>query len=387
MVSSGDLFEQLISRGYSFFTAVPCSFLKPLINWSIHSDEVDYIASSGEGEAVANAAGAYLAGKKTVVMLQNSGLGNAVNPLTSLNYPFRIPTLIIVTLRGEPGTNDEPQHELTGQITGELLSAMRIPWEFFPVSANEIEPAIEKADKAMAESSLPFAFIMKKGSVENYPVTTDFLEYLPAKHQEIIGDFTLDRDKRMSRFEAVGIIRETLSNDDAIVATTGKVGRELFTLGDSPNQIYMVGSMGCASTIGFGIQRTMPRQRVVVLDGDGAVIMKMGSLSTIGYYKPGRFVHIILDNEAYESTGGQVATSITTDFASVAAACGYTKCWRADCPASLREAVHEAGKNVGPSLVHVKVAMTADPNLGRPTMKPVEVKARFMKYLSGELNA
>ena len=165
MIEANDFISACTSRGYTFFTGVPCSFLKPLINYVIQSPDLDYIAASSEGEAVGIAAGAHLAGRGAVVVCQNSGLGNTVNPLTSLDFAFRIPILLIVTLRGQPGLKDEPQHELMGQITGELLDTLRIKWTFFPNDPEMIENVLDQAQREMATTGLPYALIMKKGSV------------------------------------------------------------------------------------------------------------------------------------------------------------------------------------------------------------------------------
>ena len=381
MIHSRDFITSCISRGYTFYTGVPCSFLKPLINYVIQNPDVDYIAASSEGEAVGIAAGAYLTGRKAIVMCQNSGLGNMVNPLTSLNFPFRIPLLLIVTLRGEPQLNDEPQHELMGQITGELLETLHIQWDFFPDVTEKVSMVLGRAENQMAKTGLPFALIMKKGSVAK----TDLLyDYTRSKQSWAIpeGEFKSKPENRMSRIESIKIIRETFCDDDAIIATTGKIGRELFTLGDANNQLYIVGSMGCAAGIGFGIQYVKPNKRVVVLDGDGAVLMKMGTLATIGSNKPARFIHIILDNEAYESTGGQRSVSPTVDFCNIAAACGYKKCYRVDTHNDLIHAIHMARAKSSPSLFHVKVSRESDSNLGRPTLKPFQVKERFMRFLA-----
>ena len=381
MIQSQDFISACMSRGYTFYAGVPCSFLKPLINYVIQNPDVDYVTSTSEGEAVGIAAGAYLAGCKAVVMCQNSGLGNTINPLTSLCFPFRIPILLIVTLRGEPALNDEPQHELMGQITGELLETLHIQWDFFPDAPEKIGMVLERAESEMAKTSLPFALIMKKGSVSK----TDFL-YEPAKCKRSWatpeGEFRCEPENRMSRFESIRIIREAFGNDDAIIATTGKIGRELFTLGDTKNQLYVVGSMGCAAGIGFGIQHVRPNQRVVVLDGDGAVLMKMGTLATIGNNEPSHFIHVVLDNEVYESTGGQRSVSPTVDFCHIAAACGYKKCYRVDTHNDLIHAIHTVKENPGPSLIHVKVSSGSDSSLGRPTLKPFQVKERFMKFLA-----
>ena len=185
----------------------------------------------------------------------------------------------------------------------------------------------------------------------------------------------------MTRFESIKIIREAFGDNDAFVATTGKIGRELFTLGDTKNQLYVVGSMGCAAGIGFGIQHVKPDQRVIVLDGDGSALMKMGTLATIGHYKPAHFIHIILDNEVYESTGGQRSVSSTVDFCQIAAACGYKQCYRVNTHYDLIHDINAAKESQGPSLIHIKVSSSSDSSLGRPTLEPFQVKERFMKFL------
>lgn len=386
MIEAKDFISACTSRGYTFFTGVPCFFLKPLINYVLQSEDLSYVAASSEGEAVGIASGAYLAGRKAVVMCQNSGLGNMVNPLTSLNFPFRIPILLIITLRGEPGLNDEPQHELMGQITGKLLDILHIPWAFFPDKPELISPILDQAQTSMTNSSLPFALVMKKGSVTKTDLqirTKQPTDIFPSTPK---GQFHLKPVERMARMEAIKIVCETTSVDDAIIATPGKIGRELFTLRDSDNHLYVVGSMGCAAGIGFGIQHVKPNQRVIVLDGDGAVLMKMGTLATIGSNKPERFIHVILDNEAYESTGGQRSVSPTVDFCHIAAACGYRKCYRADTSHDLINAIHSIRANSSPSLIHVKVSSGSDSSLGRPTLKPFQVKERFMGFLTGDDN-
>ena len=384
MIQSQDFISACMSRGYIFYAGVPCSFLKPLINYVIQSPDVDYIAATSEGEAVGIAAGAYLAGRKAVVMCQNSGLGNTINPLTSLCFPFRIPILLIVTLRGEPGLNDEPQHELMGQITGELLETLHIQWDFFPDAPDKIGIVLDRAESEMAKTGLPFALIMKKGNVDKTDLKSIGIAILKPQKVSLEGRFNNKPENRMSRIKSIKIIREAFCNDDAIIATTGKIGRELFTLGDTENQLYVVGSMGCAAGIGFGIQHIKPNQRVIVLDGDGAVLMKMGTLATIGYYKPEQFIHIILDNEVYESTGGQHSVSPSVDFCKIAAACGYLQCYRADSKNDLLNAIRSAKKLSGLSLIHVKVSGGSALDLGRPTLKPYQVKERFMEFLESE---
>ncbi len=382
MIQADQFVQPALERGYSFWSGVPCSFLTPFINYVIGSPDLDYIGAASEGEALGIAAGAHLAGRKTVVICQNSGLGNAVNPLTSLNYTFRIPTLFITTHRGAPGLADEPQHELMGQITGELLDAMRIPWEPFPSEADAVLPALERAEAAIAESGQPYAFVMAKGTVDAYPLR----ERPQLKAPDPVapqGTFTRRTDERMPRLDAIRIVRDAAGDDTALVGTTGKIGRELYTLGHRPNQLYVVGSMGCASGIALGIHLGGDGRRpVVVLDGDGAALMKMGTLATIGTAAPRRFVHVIIDNEAHESTGGQATVSGGIDFATIAAGCGYRNVWRADTPDALEAAIADAIRCEGPNLVHTKVAIGSAADLGRPGLRPVEVKQQFMAWFA-----
>ncbi len=385
MIEADDFVVRVLRRGYSFWSGVPCSFLTPLINRVCGGVDLDYIGAASEGEALGIAAGAHLAGRKSVALCQNSGLGNMVNPLTSLQYPFRIPTLLLVSHRGAPGLDDEPQHELMGRIIERLLEVVHVPWEVFPDQVSEIEPALERAEKAIDASSRPFAFIVKHGALHD-------ARALPATPVSVgaqaipVGVFELAGPERMPRIEAIRTIRGALEGDEALIATTGKIGRELFTLGHRPNQLYVVGSMGCASAIGLGLHEASRRvgrlRRVVVLDGDGASLMKLGVLGTIGHYGPSGLTHVVIDNEVHDSTGGQPTVSPTVDFATVAAGCGYRHVWRVDSIGSLALHVREAREMSGPNLIHVKVAPGSIPNLGRPKLAPPQVKELFMSWLA-----
>ena len=381
MIHAKDFISACTARGYSFFSGVPCSFLKPLLDGVIQAPNTQYVAATSEGEAVAIGAGVHLAGGKSVVMAQNSGLGNMVNPLTSLNFPFRITGLLIISQRGQPGLGDEPEHELMGQITCEMLDTLRIPWAFFPGEPKAINPALNEAEARMRAAGVPFAFVMRKGEVEKWdsPLTPENKPDMQPAIPE--GRFASRPDERLSRALAIKIISQMAPDKTALIATTGKAGRELFELADRDNHFYVVGSMGCASAIGFGIQVKRPDQEVIILDGDGAAMMKMGTIATIGHYKPSRLIHIILDNEAYESTGGQSSVSSTVDFSQIAAACGYRQCIRVDNEKELIVVMKRFPELSCPTLIHLKVACESDPNLGRPTLRPFEVKERFMRFL------
>jgi phosphonopyruvate decarboxylase len=379
MISASSFVDQLRGLGYSQYAGVPCSFLTSLINYVIGDPTLDYIGATSEGEAVGITFGAFLAGRKTVTMCQNSGLGNMVNPLTSLNYPFRVPTLLIVTWRGQPEVKDEPQHEQMGRIMHRLLETLEIPWLPFPVSEAEIANTLSQAEVSMEQLKRPFALVMQKGSVaphalsgrlEPEPTKTDLRQNLSAKENE-----------RLTRTAAIELILDALAGDEAIIASTGKTGRELFTISDRANHLYVVGGMGTASAIGFGVAHALPKQPVVVIDGDGAALMKLGVLATIGFYQPPNLLHIILDNEAHDSTGGQQTASGIVRFASIAAAANYRSAFAVDRQEEIREAVRVLRHRPGPSLLHVKIQPGSPENLGRPTVPPHEVKERFSQFL------
>ena len=380
MIQAASFIEHLRSLGYSQYAGVPCSYLKSFINYVIDDASLGYIGAASEGEAVGITMGAYLGGRKTVTMCQNSGLGNMVNPLTSLNYPFRIPTLLITTWRGEPGRADEPQHVLMGQITHRLLETLQIPWLPFPTEEADIAPVMAQAEASMRERQLPFALVMSEGSVADHELRGQ--KPPEASTTSASDQLKLPSAKRMIRTEALQTILESLDGNEAIIATTGKTGRELFTIADRPNHLYVVGGMGTASAIGFGLALARPEQPVVVIDGDGAALMKLGSLATIGFYEPQNLLHILIDNESHDSTGGQRTVSGTVRFADIAAAANYRHAVSADSPDDVRSAVKSLRHESGPSLLHIKIRPGSPKNLGRPTVKPHEVKERFMKFVA-----
>ena len=380
MIHAASFIEPLRARGYSHYAGVPCSYLKPFINYVIEDHGLTYTGATSEGEAVGISMGEYLAGRKTVTMCQNSGLGNMVNPLVSLNYPFRIPTLLITTWRGEPGRPDEPQHVLMGQITHQLLEKMRIPWLPFPADEARVPEVLAQADDAMAKDQLPFALVMSEGSVGDHELNS---KPAPLRvSNRAIHVAAVDPARRMIRTEALEAILQSLDGNEAIIGTTGKTGRELFTIADRPNHLYVVGGMGTASAIGLGICLARPAQPVVVIDGDGAALMKLGSLATIGYYEPANLLHIILDNESHDSTGGQATSSPVVDFAQLAAAANYRNAMTLESRADLADAIKRLRKEPGPTLLHVKIRPGSPKDLGRPTVKPHEVKERFMQFLA-----
>ena len=380
MINAKDFVEAARTFGFEWYAGVPCSYLTPFINYVINDTSLNYLSSANEGDAIATACGATLGGKRAVAMMQNSGLGNAVSPLTSLSHIFRIPILLICTHRGEPGISDEPQHELMGQVTTQLFDTMRIPWERFPTEKEAIRETLTRADKYMTDEGRPYGLIMSKGTVaaETLKQVSEPMKSIAAKAQRL----SVDGAPRPSRHEVLGkIVEHTKSATDIVIATTGFTGRELYAIKDRDNQFYMVGSMGCASSLGLGLALARPDLQVTVIDGDGAGLMRMGNFATIGKYAKGNFRHILLDNEAHDSTGSQSTVTANIDFADIAAACGYQSVWQSSDLPKLEQILQNSG-TTGPTFLHMKIATGTIDNLPRPTVTPEAVYTRLRKLIS-----
>ncbi|MFI0200760.1 MULTISPECIES: phosphonopyruvate decarboxylase [Streptomyces] len=363
------LVELLQEHGHGPFTGVPCSFLGPVISCLEAEHPQEYVIAANEGEAVALAAGAHLAGRRPVVILQNSGLGNTVNPLTSLCHTLRLPVLLLVTWRGRPGHTDEPQHELMGRITPDLLTAMGVRNEVLPDDPALLAQRLEAAAAHMAATGLPFAFIVPKGAIAPYAAPGGGRSTVPGPHL-------------MKRAEAIGHIVSAMDPHTLLVATTGKTARELERDRDRPENLYVVGSMGCASSVALGVAMYAPHRRVAVLDGDGAALMRLEAMATIGRRRDTDLCHILLDNESYESTGGQPTASAGVDFGAIAEACGYRATHDVADADALRAAVLSAQRDGGAQLVRVRIAPGSDPNLGRPALAPPASAARFKEAIA-----
>lgn len=368
MIHASEFVEAARRLGFSHYSGVPCSFLTPFIDYVINDPGLHYVSSANEGDALATAAGAAIGGRRSVVMMQNSGLGNAVNPLTSLAWVCKIPFLIIATHRGQPGQKDEPQHELMGRITKPLLEMMRVPWELFPRDSAAIAPALARATDFMRQAQRPYALIMEKGAVAPPPVAENPAAASPAARP-------LDRGSALRR-----IIRHTPEADSLVIATTGYTGRELYAIQDRKNQFYMVGSMGCASSLGLGVALARPDLRVVIIDGDGAALMRMGNFATLGSYAGNNLIHILLDNEVHDSTGRQATVAGSIDFAGIARASGYRLCLSGD-HIELIDELFSAGAQDGPSFARLRIRPGTIANLPRPKQTPAEVLARLMRHI------
>lgn len=353
----------------TYFTGVPDTILK---DWTCYisnnEDKFTHRIAANEGAAIAHATGYYLAtGKLGVVYMQNSGLGNAVNPLVSLadSNVFGIPMLLMIGWRGEPGKRDEPQHEKTGRVMLPLLDSLEISWEI--LNTEEIEEQIKRAKENAVEKNTPVALIVRKDFFEEYK-----------------NERKKDNSLQLSRERAISVIVGAFEGDEIVVATTGKTSRELFEIRKAGNQdcsgdFYVVGSMGHAGAIAADVACHKPHRKVYIFDGDGALIMHAGTLATIGAYAPKNLVHVVFDNCSHESTGGQPTVSDRIDIAAMARSCNYVDAKVCFNEEEIRESIRNI-KN-GPVMIVVKVKSGSRKDLGRPTMTPAEHKISFMKKL------
>ena len=377
MISANFLINQLTKYGYSFFSGVPCSYLTSVINAVTNSKKIKYIGATSEGEAVGIASGAWLAGKKSVVMIQNSGLGNTINPLTSLNYPFNIPILLITTWRGEPKIKDEPQHELMGKITKNILTLSKIKNEIFPTNEKNLKKVLFKINNLTNKTSLPYALIMRKETIKKEKLKQKKI-FFKKKNKVLIY---YKKKKLPTRFQIIKELQKNINNKIAVISTTGKTGRELFSLKDCENYFYQVGSMGCANAIALGVALNS-KKKIIILDGDGALLMKMGNMSTIGANQPKNLIHILLDNNVHDSTGQQLTNASTVDFSNIAINCGYKNSYSADNLDDFSKIIKTNLKNTfGPTFIHIKIQKGSIENLGRPTIHPKDVAVRFKNFL------
>ncbi len=373
-LNTHQLGEKLKNLGFDYFSGVPCSFLSDLINYAIN--EVTFVMSTNEGDAIASCAGAFLAGRKSVVFMQNSGLTNATSPITSLNYTFKLPVLGFVSLRGEPGINDEPQHELMGTITEKMLELMKVKWEYLSPDINIVEKQLNRANEIF-NNNQPFFFIVKKG-------TLDKVELKPQELRKSLNQYLSPKQydtKPPMRLNVLEKLTAIKSDDTLLLATTGKTGRELYEIEDAKNNLYMVGSMGSISSIGLGLALGQKKKNVIAIDGDGALLMRMGSLATNAYYHPDNLLHLLIDNHMHDSTGGQFTVSHNIDFVQMAASAGYIHSLYIHSLEELEEKILAWKLNPVLTFMYIKVTKGTKKNLGRPSIKPNDVKVRFMEYV------
>lgn len=364
--------EALREKGIDCFAGVPDSLLKNICAYiTDHCDEQHNIIAANEGAAVGIAAGHYLAtGQPACVYMQNSGEGNIINPLASLTDQevYNIPVLLLIGWRGRPGVHDEPQHVKQGKVTTGLLNVMGVNYEVLSKEEDKAAKQIEKAAKALANKEV-FALVIEKDTFEDY------------KLQNVeVNNLTMTRE------ETIQTVAAALGEKDCIVSTTGMISRELFEYRAAMNQgherdFLTVGSMGHASQIALGIAMAKPDRKVWCFDGDGAAIMHMGSMAIVAKKAPKNYVHVVFNNGAHDSVGGQPTVGLKIDLPRVARAVGYPHTYSVSTKEDLMDVLNEAKKNNDLSLIEIKVKKGNRKDLGRPTTTPIQNKEALMDFL------
>ena len=373
MIRPDFFIEKLKENGIDCFAGVPDSLLKNMCAYiTDHFDAAHNIIAANEGAAVGLAAGHYLAtGQPACVYMQNSGEGNIINPLASLTDQevYNIPVLLLIGWRGRPGVHDEPQHVKQGKVTTGLLNVMGINYEVLAKEEDKAEKQIAKALKALQNKDM-FALVIEKDTFDEY------------KLQNVEKN-----NLTMSREEAIQIVAAALGEKDCIVSTTGMISRELFEYRAAMNQgherdFLTVGSMGHASQIALGIALAQPERLVWCFDGDGATIMHMGSMAIVGNKAPKHYIHVVFNNGAHDSVGGQPTVGLKIDLPAIAKAVGYKATYSVDNKADLESVLKDVNGFESPTLLEVKVKKGNRKDLGRPTTTPIQNKEALMRFLS-----
>ena len=375
MISPSTYYNKLQEHDIDFFTGVPDSLLKDICAYIMdNTPREKNIIAANEGNAVGLAAGYHLATNKIpMVYMQNSGIGNAVNPLLSLSdsQVYNFPVLLMIGWRGEPGLKDEPQHITQGEVTLPLLEAMKIPYLILSSEAGELDGQINEAIANIKKTNSAFAIVVRKKTFDSYKIKTKPSTSFKLMREEVIE-------------KIVG----SLNGSEVIVSTTGKTSRELFECREKLNQSHCfdfltVGSMGHSSQIALGIALNKKNKTVICIDGDGAVLMHMGSMAIIGDLAPKNYIHFVINNGAHESVGGQPTVAFGIDIPKIALANGYKSALSISTMAELNDFLSNMKTYDCPLLVEIKVKTGSRDDLGRPTIKPVDNKKDFMQNLVG----
>jgi phosphonopyruvate decarboxylase len=370
MISIQNFINNLIKNQISLATGVPDSLLSSFSAYlQDNSKLMKHIIAANEGNAIGIACGHYLAtSKPSLVYMQNSGLGNAINPLTSLADAkvYSIPMLLMIGYRGEPNHKDEPQHVKQGEITLSQLDLLGIDYWLIDQDS-DIESILYQAFDVMNKKSRPVAIVVKKDSFQDYKSKLNKKPMSALKREQVL-DY---------------LLRELTNTETLFVATTGKTSREVFEIRKKHNQpntdFLTVGGMGHTSAIALGVALSKPNKRVICLDGDGSVLMHMGNLPIIGSESPENLIHILLNNAAHESVGGQPTVADKVDFKSIAIACGYKSFNKIENQTDLEQIKTIISAIKMPALIEIKIDIGSRPDLGRPSASPIENKLAFME--------
>ena len=374
MVDGVSFLAEALDLGIGLFCGVPDSLLREFVACVDDlEDRAINVVVANEGAGVALAAGHHLAtGGLGLVYMQNSGLGNAVNPLLSLTSRdvYSIPLLLLIGWRGEPGTVDEPQHLLQGRVTVPLLNDLEIPYRVLPSDTSGAIGCLRESVKTATAGSRPEAIIVRRDTFETIPQVA-----MPS------NPYVLTREG------AIALIVDQMDVTDVVVASTGKISRELYEyrktggVRRSVQDFLTVGSMGHASQIALGIALGQPERRVYCLDGDGALIMHMGALAILGLVGSRNFTHIVLNNGCHESVGGQPTAGFDIDIPLIAKACGFHVSTSVSTERDLRSVLANLSDIDGPHMLEVRIARGSREDLGRPQIQPSENKYDFMRFM------
>lgn len=376
MIRPSFFYDTLKGFGIDFYAGVPDSLLKNLCAYiTDHADEHHNIIAANEGGAMGLAAGHYLAtGQIPVVYMQNSGEGNIINPLASLTDPdvYNIPVLLVIGWRGKPGIHDEPQHVKQGKVTLALLETMGIGYTVLSKDEQQASLQIDEAIKRMIDTKECYALVVEKDTFDAYTL------------QNVVKN-----DLSMSREEAIQTVAAALCEKDAIVSTTGMISRELFEYRTHMNQgherdFLTVGSMGHASQIALGIALEKPDRHIWCFDGDGSTIMHMGNMAIVASKKPKNYVHVVFNNGAHDSVGGQPTVGLNIDLSRLARAVGYPQTYSISTKSDLIDVINDIKAHKDLALLEIKVKKGNRKDLGRPTTTPIENKEAMMKFLQKE---
>ena len=374
MIKSKDLYDLLVKNDIHYFAGVPDSLLKHFCAYLAAVDQKNHTIAANEGGAVGLAIGHYLStGKPACVYLQNSGLGNIINPLLSLadKEVYGIPILFLFGWRGEPGIKDEPQHIKQGKVMTNMLGAMDIPFQIIDSSSkDEIQSIVQSASKYMREQHCPYALLAKKN-------TFDTFDYSQEQIKSLYG---------LTREDAIRYIIELTNGDEVFVSTTGMTSRELFELRKTINKgdkiatdFLTVGGMGHANQIAAAIAKNT-KKRVICIDGDGALLMHLGGISIIPTLNLSNFVHVVINNGAHDSVGGQPTVAQKINLGTIAKACGYDHIYSIE-GKDIHSQLDSAMKNNGLTFLEILVDRGHRKTLGRPTRSPLENKHSFMEHI------
>jgi phosphonopyruvate decarboxylase len=370
VITGHDVAELLTRHRFDFFTGVPCSLVEDVIAVLEQGGGAPYVAAVREDAAVGLAAGAWFAGRRPCVLMQNSGLGTCLNALASLSLMYGLPALVIVTWRGYEG-KDAPEHILTGAITPKLLELLGMPYRV--LSAETAAADVAWAAREMDARMQPVAILVPPKVVQTGGVHAPLTPASPTAPSPLSAAPALT--PAISRLTALTAARKPLGAEP-IVHANGYVCRESFAVGDRPQNFYMIGSMGLASAIGLGLALAVPERSSVVFDGDGNLLMNFGILAMVAGLKPRKLVHVVFDNEVYGSTGNQASPSRGVRLDRVAAAAGYRSAVAVTTAADVEGAVEAALRADGPHFVMAKVT-AEEADVPRIPFSPAEIRDRF----------